>query len=47
VDSALGRHRDSALTLAFTDTWIGFGMGHVDLLFRAELYATLRSWLSS
>jgi pimeloyl-ACP methyl ester carboxylesterase len=46
VNSALGRHRDPALTLAFTDTWIGFGMGHVDLLSRPELYDTLRSWLS-
>jgi pimeloyl-ACP methyl ester carboxylesterase len=46
VDSALGRHRDPALTLPFTDTWIGFGMGHLDLLRRAELYATLRPWLS-
>ena len=47
VDSALGRHRSPALTLAFADTWIGFGMGHIELLRRAELYATLRSWLSS
>jgi pimeloyl-ACP methyl ester carboxylesterase len=47
VDSALGRHRSPALSLAFKDTWIGFGMRHVELLRRAELYATLRSWLAS
>jgi len=47
VDSALGRHRNKALTLAFTETWIGFGMGHVELMRRRELYATLRGWLSS
>jgi pimeloyl-ACP methyl ester carboxylesterase len=47
VDSALGRHRKPELTLAFPEThqWIGFGMGHLDLLSRAEVYATLRRWL--
>ena len=35
------------LTLAFPEAhqWIGFGMGHLDLLSRAEVYATLRAWL--
>jgi len=49
VDSALGRHEKSVLTLGFPDAhqWIGFGMGHLDLLSRAEVYATIRSWLSS
>jgi pimeloyl-ACP methyl ester carboxylesterase len=48
VDSALGRHPKPALTLAFPEAhqWIGFGMGHLDLLHRAEVYATLRGWLS-
>jgi pimeloyl-ACP methyl ester carboxylesterase len=47
VDSALGRHRKPELTLAFPEThqWIGFEMGHVDLLHRAEVYETLRGWL--
>jgi hypothetical protein len=47
VDSALGRHRDPERTLAFPEThqWIGFAMGHVQVLRRAETYATLRSWL--
>lgn len=48
VDSALGRHNKPALTLGFPDAhqWIGFGMGHLDLLDRAEVYATLQRWLA-
>lgn len=45
VDSALGRHRNPELTLAFDDTWIGFGMGHLELLERPEVYRVIRSWL--
>jgi len=47
VDSALGRHARPELTLAFDDTWIGFGMGHVEVLDRPETLAMLRRWLSS
>jgi pimeloyl-ACP methyl ester carboxylesterase len=47
VDSALGRHRNPALTLAFDDTWLGFGMGHFDLLDRTEVHAVLRAWLAA
>ncbi len=49
VDSALGRHRRPELTLAFPPShqWIGFGMGHLDLLGRPEAYDVLRSWLST
>ncbi len=48
LDSALGRHADPARTLAFaTDRqWVGYGMGHLDLLGRAEVYAQLRRWLA-
>jgi hypothetical protein len=48
VDSALGRHRSPELTLGFPEAhqWIGFGMAHLDLLSRAEVYATIRAWLS-
>jgi hypothetical protein len=48
VDSALGRHAKAKLTLAFPEThqWIGFGAGHLDLLCRPELYATIRAWLA-
>lgn len=46
VESALGRHARPELTLAFDDTWIAFGMGHVDVLEHAETHAVLRRWLS-
>ena len=48
VDSALGRHTRPSLTLNFPEAhqWIGFGMGHLDLLDRAEVYATIRRWLA-
>jgi len=47
VDSALGRHARPELTLAFPNShqWIGVGMGHLDLLCRPEVYATLLAWL--
>jgi hypothetical protein len=33
--------------LAFSEAhqWIGFGMGHLDLLDRPEVYSKLESWL--
>jgi pimeloyl-ACP methyl ester carboxylesterase len=48
VDSALGGHDKPELTLAFPQAhqWIGFGMDHLDLLSRAEVYETIRGWLS-
>jgi hypothetical protein len=48
VDSALGRHARRELTLAFPEAhqWIGFGMGHLDLLGRPEIYETIRRWLA-
>jgi len=49
VDSALGRHAKPELTLGFPEThqWIAYPMGNLDLLSRAEVYETIRSWLSS
>jgi pimeloyl-ACP methyl ester carboxylesterase len=49
VDSALGRHRRPELSLGFPEAhqWIGFGMGHLEVLGRPELYEVLRSWLSA
>lgn len=48
VDSALGRHPDPAFTLPFPErhTSVAFGCSHLDLLSRADVYETLRSWLS-
>jgi pimeloyl-ACP methyl ester carboxylesterase len=47
VDSALGRHERPDLTLAFPPDhqWVGFGMGHLDLLDRAEVSATILGFL--
>jgi len=47
VDSALGRSRDVARDLGLPDDrrWIGYGMGHFDLLDRADAYARIRGWL--
>jgi pimeloyl-ACP methyl ester carboxylesterase len=48
VDSALGRHKKPELALDFPEDhqWVGYGIGHLDLLGRAEVYEKLRSWLS-
>ncbi|WP_242359898.1 triacylglycerol lipase [Anaeromyxobacter sp. SG17] len=49
VDSALGVHERPELTLGFPEAhrWIAHGTKHLDLLSRPEVYAKLRSWLSS
>ncbi len=46
-DSALGRHPDSKRTLAFPRNrqWVGYGMGHRELLNRPEAYEQISSWL--
>ncbi len=48
VDSALGRHAKAELTLGFPDAnqRIAYGMGHLDLLDRAEVYAQVKEWVS-
>jgi len=47
LDSALGRHRDPARSLAFPEDrqWVGCGMSHLDLLNRPEVFAQLCTWL--
>jgi hypothetical protein len=49
VDSALGRHQDPGLTLAFTarNQWIGHGLNHWDLLDHPRVYQRMRGWLAS
>ncbi len=49
VDSALGLHARPELTLAFPEAhrWIAHRTNHLELLSRPEVYAQLRSWLSS
>jgi len=47
LDSALGRSRDRSRCLGIPEShqWIGYGMGHLVLLERPEVYARLRTWL--
>jgi pimeloyl-ACP methyl ester carboxylesterase len=47
LDSALGRHKDAARTLDLPEErqWVGYEMGHLELLGRPEVYAQLRKWL--
>jgi hypothetical protein len=47
LDSALGKHADPARTLAIprTHQWVGHGMGHLELLSRADVYSQLHEWL--
>ncbi|HYD96987.1 MAG TPA: alpha/beta hydrolase [Noviherbaspirillum sp.] len=49
VDSALGRHDEPARRLAFptSHTWVAEGVGHLDLLCNAQVYARLRDWLAA
>ena len=48
VNSALGVHRDASLGLAFPDNrrWIGYGIGHFDLLSNRAAYDQIRRWLA-
>ena len=47
LDSALGRHDDPLRTLAFGKDrqWVGYRMGHLDLLHRPEVFVQLQQWL--
>jgi hypothetical protein len=49
VDSALGRHHDPSLTLAFAarNQWVGYGLDHWDLLDHPAVYKRMRGWLAS
>jgi len=48
LNSALGLHRDPARTLDLPDErrWIGYGLGHLDLLRQPVVYDRLRAWLA-
>ncbi len=49
LDTALGRHAERTRTLAFPASrqWIAFGIHHLDLLSRIEVYEKIRSWLAA
>lgn len=48
LDSALGRHEDPSRALAIPRSrqWIGYGLGHLELLSHPGVYARLRGWLA-
>ena len=48
LDSSLGAHTDAARTLVFPESrrWIGYEMGHLDLLRSPQVYEKLREWLA-
>jgi len=47
LNSALGQHRDTVRKLAIPENrqWVGYRMGHRDLLSSPDVYAQIRSWL--
>ena len=47
LNSALGRDRNRSRALGIPETrqWIGYEMGHLELLSRPEVYSQLRLWL--
>jgi pimeloyl-ACP methyl ester carboxylesterase len=48
LPSALGQHANPGLSLPIPQSrqWIGYGMNHLDLLDRTEVYEQIREWLS-
>ena len=48
LDSALGRHADSSRSFAIPEDrlFVGYRMGHLELLSRSEVYLQLRDWLA-
>jgi pimeloyl-ACP methyl ester carboxylesterase len=49
VNSALGLHRDARMNLAIPDDhrWIGYDMGHLELLSRGDVYERIKRWLAA
>ena len=47
IDSALGRHSDKArmLPIPADRQWVGYGMGHRELLSHPEVYRQISTWL--
>ncbi len=47
LSSALGHHEEPHFALSFAESrqWIGYAMGHLELLDRQEVYGQIRTWL--
>ena len=43
----LGRHANPRLALTFDESrqWVAYGINHLDLLNRPEVYAQIKQWL--
>ncbi len=48
LESSLGAHADEARNLVFPEShrWVGYEMGHLDLLRSQQVYEKLREWLA-
>ena len=48
LDTALGRHPQRSRTLSFPKSrqWVAYGIHHLDLLGRLEVYEKIREWLA-
>jgi len=48
LDAALGRHPQRSRTLSFPKSrqWVAYGIHHLDLLGRLEVYEKIREWLA-
>jgi hypothetical protein len=48
VSSALGKHREPTRALGIEPTrqWVAYGMHHMDLLSRPEVYERMKAWLA-
>ena len=48
LNSALGKHAHRGRSLRFPQThqWVGYQMGHLELLHRPEVYPQLRAWFA-
>lgn len=48
LNSALGLHKKAERSLHFPTSrqWVGYGMGHMDLLNSPEVYSQIKQWLS-
>jgi pimeloyl-ACP methyl ester carboxylesterase len=49
LESALGHHANPRLALTFNESrqWVAYGVNHLDLLNRPEVYARIKGWLAA
>lgn len=49
LDAALGKHQERSRSLSFPQSrqWVAYGIHHLDLLGRLEVYERIRDWLAA